>query len=311
MNKYYAEGVIPLSVSARLNKILDVSREIPMNDSSKIILMSDCHRGNGGWGDNFSNNQNLFFAALTYYYHKNFTYIELGDGEELWENRYLEQIITAHSDAYWLMSKFYKKGRLYMLYGNHDMVKKNTNYVTNKCSSFYDEYAKKKVPLFPCINITEGLILKYTVTGDKILLIHGHQGDFFNYTLWKLSRFLVRYLWGPLELIGLQNPTSAAKNYNKKNAVERKLMDWSVAHNLMLIAGHTHRPIFPKLGEPLYFNDGSCVHPRCITAIEIENGTITLVKWTLKTKKDRTLYVGRVLLAGPLKLQDIFKPNAN
>ena len=70
--------------------------------------MSDCHRGNGSWGDNFLNNQNLFFAALYYYYENGYSYIELGDGEELWENRQITDIINAHSDAYWLMSMFYK-----------------------------------------------------------------------------------------------------------------------------------------------------------------------------------------------------------
>jgi len=295
-----------LSVSTRLSKVFDSAKQIPFDDSSRIVLMSDCHRGDGSWGDNFSNNQNLFFAALTYYYQKNYTYIELGDGDELWENRRLEQITTVHSDAFWLMSKFFKRQRLYMLYGNHDMVKKNHNYVANKYTSYYDEGINKHVPLFPNIKLYEGLVLNYTITGNNIFLIHGHQGDFLNYNLWKLARFLVRYLWRPLELLGLHDPTSASKNYDKKGAIEKKLMDWIVQENQMLIAGHTHRTAFPKTGEPLYFNDGSCVHPRCITAIEIENGSISLVKWTLKTKLDRTLYVGRVILEGPVKLQDFF-----
>lgn len=293
-------------VAERLNKLLETSRELPINESSKIILMSDCHRGDGGWGDNFSNNQNLFFAALSYYYHKNFIYIELGDGDELWENRRIEQIISAHSDAYWLMSKFHRKKRLYMLYGNHDMVKKNNSYVTNKCRTYFDDFMQKNVPLFPSLKVTEGLVLNYTVTGNKILLTHGHQADFMNYSLWKLSRFLVRYLWRPFELLGLHDPTSAAKNYSRKNMIEKKLVDWSMTENQMIIAGHTHRPVFPKVGDALYFNDGSCVHPRCITAIEIENGLIALVKWTIKTKKDRTLYVDRVILEGPVKLQAFF-----
>lgn len=297
-----------MSVSARLNKVYEASHEIPFDDSSKIILMSDCHRGDGGWGDNFLNNQNLFFAALSYYYKENFTYIELGDGDELWENRKIEDIITIHSDAFWLMSRFYKIGRLYMLYGNHDMVKKYKSFVTSKLSSYFDENIKKKLPLFPRINVTEGLILKYTVTGNKILLAHGHQGDFYNYTLWKLSRFMVRYFWRPLELLGVHDPTSASKNYSKKKNIEKKLIEWSVSQNRMLITGHTHRPVFPKIGEALYFNDGCCIHPRCITGIEIDNGDITLVKWTIKTKKDRTLYVGRVILEGPVKLQDFFNP---
>ena len=88
-------------------------------------------------------------------------------------------------------------------------------------------------------------------------------------------------------------------------------MKWSEEENKMLIAGHTHRPSFPKVGEAMYFNDGSCVHPRCITAIEIENGEITLVKWTMMTREDRSLYVAREVLEGPAKIDDFFKAREN
>ena len=295
-----------MSISKRLSKIFNTCDQIPFDNSSKIVLMSDCHRGDGSWGDNFSNNQNLFFASLTFYYQKNFTYIELGDGDELWANRKFQQITSVHSDAFWLMSNFHKKGKLYMLYGNHDMAKKNRNYVTNNFSSYYDDSINERVPLFPNLKTHEGLLLKHTVTGNQIFLTHGHQVDFLNYDLWRLARFLVRYLWRPLELLGLHDPTSANKNAAKKGTIEKKLIEWSTVKKQMIIAGHTHRPVFPEIGEPLYFNDGSCVHPRCVTAIEIENGAISLVKWTLKTKSDRTLYVGRVVLEGPVKLQDYF-----
>ncbi|MDF2589076.1 MAG: hypothetical protein K0S41_2917 [Anaerocolumna sp.] len=295
-----------MTVSKRLTNIFQSSEKLTFNNESKIVLISDCHRGDGSWGDNFSSNQQLYFAAMTDYYRKNFTYIELGDGDELWENRKLDIVKIIHSDAFWIMSKFYKKGRLYMLYGNHDMVKKNSSYVKNKLSTYYDEATKKYVSLFPKMRIHEGLVLVYKETGHKIFLTHGHQADFLNYDLWKLARFMVRYLWRPLELLGLHDPTSAAKNNQKKLTVEKKLIDWSIKNKQMLIAGHTHKPVFPDLGEPLYFNDGSCVHPRCITAIEIENGAISLVKWTLKTKKDGTLYVGKEVLEGPVKLHEFF-----
>lgn len=296
-------------VSKRLSELFQRAEIIPFDETSKFVLMSDCHRGDGSWNDNFSNNQNLFFAALTYYYEKNFNYIELGDGDELWENRKLEQIITVHSDAFWLMSKFYKQDRFHMIYGNHDVVKGKKRFSCNQCSSFYDESTKQNIPLFPLIQIKEGIILEDKNMGYQIYLAHGHQGDLLNDTFWKLARFLVRYVWGPLELIGFKDPTSTAKNYQKKGKIERKLMKWSDTQHKMLIVGHTHRPVFPKVGESLYFNDGSCVHPRCITAIEIANGTICLVKWTIKTRKDRSLFVGKEILAGPEKLSNYFSHN--
>lgn len=296
-----------MSLSKRLSKVLEESRVINFDDSSRFVIMSDCHRGIGNWGDNFSNNQNLSFAALNYYYENGFTYFELGDGDELWENRDINDIISTHSDAFWLMSLFYNDTRLFMLYGNHDIVKRDTRYSKTNCHSFYCESVDSEVPLFPGIQFTEGIVLQYRNSANKILLTHGHQADFLNDTLWRLSRFLVRYLWRPLELLGIKDPTSASKNNKNKNSIENNLKNWLQDNKYLLICGHTHRPAFPKVGEIPYFNDGSCVHPRCITALEIRNGTISLVKWAILTRPDRTLYVGREVLDGPIRLMDYFR----
>ncbi|KJS89192.1 MAG: serine/threonine protein phosphatase, partial [Desulfosporosinus sp. BICA1-9] len=167
---------------------------------------------------------------------------------------------------------------------------------------------KKYFPLFENIKVHEGLVLKHKLTNQKILLIHGHQVSFIDYEMWRLSRFLVRYLWRPLESFGVNDPTSTAKNYDKKDAVEKQLIEWVTREKHMLIAGHTHRPRFPQVGEPPYFNDGSSVHPRCITGIEITDGNITLVKWDVKTKIDGTLFIGREILVGPRKLKAYLHP---
>lgn len=285
-----------------LTTIFKTSPKIPINEESKIVIMSDCHRGDGTWADDFAKNQNIYFSALTDYFNSGFTYIELGDGDELWENDQLKDIINVHKHVFWLLKQFYKKKRLYMIYGNHDIVKRNKKYVKEHLYYYYDERLKKRVRLLKGIEIHEGLVLYDEKTGDKIFLVHGHQVDCLNSKLWRLARFLVRYVWRPLELFGVNDPTSTAKNYKKKEKVERKLIEWVEKEEQMLIAGHTHRPVFPDINQPLYFNDGSCVHPRCITAIEIVNGEIMLVKWCVKTKTNGTLYIGREVLAGPEKL---------
>lgn len=291
-------------VNKRLEQVLSSSPKIPFNDYSRFIIMSDCHRGDGGWADNFSANQNLFLAALQYYYERGFTYIELGDGDELWENRKIDNIISTYSDIFWLLSQFYKAGRFHMIYGNHDIVKKDPRYSKTKCKSFFCESTNSVIPLFPNIKISEGLILDYQNTPYQIFLTHGHQADILNDTFWRLSRFLVRYLWRPLELIGIRDPTSAAKNNDRKTKVERRLSEWSSKNNQMIITGHTHRPVFPRPGDVLYFNDGCCVHPRSITGIEIINGSISLIKWTIMIKPDRSLYVGREVLDGPVRIME-------
>ena len=290
----------------RITQVFEAAEEVPFDDASKIVFMSDCHRGDGSWADDFSRNQNPYFAALTQYYNEGFTYIEIGDGDELWKNKRLSDIVENHSNVFWLLSKFYKEGRLHLIYGNHDIVKRSPKFVKRNLQQYYDEREKRYMPLFENIKVHEGLVLRHTSTGDRIFLMHGHQVDFLNDKLWRLARFLVRYLWRPLETYGVNDPTRTAKNYYKKEAVGNKLTEWVVKEKQMLIAGHNHRPMFPEVGEAPYFNDGCCVHPRCITAIEIINGFILLVKWHVSTREDGTLFIGREVLAGPKKLNDYF-----
>lgn len=288
----------------RVTRVFHSSKEIPFDDSSRIILMSDCHRGDGSWADDFSKNENIYTAALNYYYKNGYTYIELGDGDELWENRSFAKIVEAHIDVFKILSNFHKEGRLYFVYGNHDIVKRNERFVMKNLYKYFDELENIYKPLFPNIKVYEGLVLKYNVTNDKILLTHGHQVDFLSYDLWKLARFLVRYLWRPLELFGANDPMRTAKNHKKKDLVARRLSDWVVKEKNILITGHNHRPMFPRFNEPPYFNSGSCVHPRCITGIEIAEGKIMLIKWCTKTKDDGTLFIRRDVIAGPKKIKD-------
>lgn len=250
----------------RLDRAFENAPILPVTSSTKYVFFSDCHRGSGNNNDNFLKNGNCYFAALQYYYQNDFCYIEVGDGDELWENRELSQIVEIHDNVFSLLYDFHKAGRLYMLYGNHDMEKK-------------DYY-----PLFDNGKIYEGLILKSEKQTQDLYVTHGHQADFLNSVLWKLARFLVRYLWSPLEYFGLSDPTSAAKNNTKREKVEKRLISYAQAKNCLLLAGHTHRP---TLGNEtsFYFNCGSCVHPKGITCIELCGFQMNLVKWYSSTEK--------------------------
>ncbi len=287
----------------RLKEIFDSSKTVDFDDSSKFILFSDCHRGDNSWSDDFAHNEKLFFHALNHYYNEGFTYIEIGDGDELWESKKFEEIRKAHSHIFWIMRKFHKDDRLFLIWGNHNIVWKNQKYIEKNLFKYYDERKRCIKPLFDGIEIHEGLILRHSNMEKKIFLFHGHQGDLMCDRLWRLSRFFVRHLWKHLQLLGIKDPTSPAKNFKKRREVERKIIDWVKSSKRTVICGHTHRPVFPNEGEPAYFNTGSCVHPRCITGIEIENGEIMLIKWWVKPKKDGALYVEREILMGPKKLQ--------
>ncbi len=267
-----------MSITSRLNRAFSQATVLPLTKCSRYVLVSDCHRGAGTSSDNFLKNQHLYYAALEHYYRGGFTYIELGDGEELWENRKLRTITEIHEDAYCLLARFEAQDRLHLLYGNHNIVqKRNPSY-------------------------KEALILRPESSPENSLyLTHGHQASLLNSTLWPLARFLVRYLWNPLESLGFLDPTSAAKNYEVKEKCEEALRSWAETQHHILVTGHTHRPVLPE-GPAYYYNTGSCVHPRCITCIELERGELTLVKWVMNARLDRVLYVARDIISGPVKL---------
>lgn len=278
----------------KLNKIFNKSNKLFINDSTKIVIMSDLHRGKKDVYDNFSKNENIFLYALDYYYKKGFIYIELGDGDDLWEVKKCTDIVKSNISSFKVLKKFYNAGRLIMLYGNHDIVKSSQK-VFNTCfSSYYDEKNVKCNTLLKDLTIYESFILKYD--NKDIFLIHGHQVDYLNSTIWKFSRFLVRSLWQTLEKVGVNDPTKSIKNYKVARNTEKILESWSIKNNKILIAGHTHRPVFPKDNKSLYFNSGSGVHLNGITAIEIDNGFINLVKWEYKINTGDMFLVNRNVL---------------
>lgn len=294
-----------MSSQKRLSRAYQRAKVVPFDNQSKFILFSDCHRGDNSFADEFANNRNIYFHALRHYFNEGFHYCELGDGDELWENIDFADLFEAHKNVYLLMKQFHELGRLHMIYGNHDMVYKYPEYVRKHLHTYEDPKEDKEVVLFEDLHFHEAIILKHKENGQELFLTHGHQADFMNYHGWRLQRFLVRILWKPLQVWGIADPTSPAKNNKELIKVEKRIKRWILNNQLKItVAGHTHRPRFPEPGDIPFFNDGSCVHPRSITGIEIEQGQISLIKWQIATREDGILQIVRILLEGPQKLED-------
>ena len=278
----------------KLDKIFNSSKRIKIDNLSKIVIMSDCHRGKGDKYDNFSKNKEIFLYALMYYYNLGYTYIELGDGDEMWEVNDYNDIIKNNLNIFMKLKEFYDDDRFIMIYGNHDIYKKDDKMVGKYFYKYKDKVSDLDYLLLDGLVAYESLILEYK--NRDIFLIHGHQVDFFNSNLSIISRFLVRTIWKGFERIGVNDPTSAAKNYKLAKEIEKKLNRWSILNNTMVIAGHTHRKKYPKIGESLYFNDGCRVYLDGITCLEIDNGRISLVRWGFNGNKGRVSSIERVVL---------------
>ena len=274
----------------QIDRAVQDARLLSLADHPRLVLFSDCHRGIGTGNVSFLNNKPLCEAALNYYDAQKFTCIELGDGDELWENRRIADIAEIHGDIFAKLADFAADGRLFLLWGNHDRVKSSPRFrpASGTTYSFLPPAA-------------ESLILEDPVGGRRLYLLHGHQVDPLNNQLWLAARWRVRYLWKPLELAGIKDPTSAAKNYKRRNAVGARLEHWARSRRTYLTAGHTHRPTLTlSEGEGWgYFNTGSCVHPNTITCIELVYGQLRLIKWTLCADENSYLKVCRSTIAGP------------
>ena len=302
-------------------------------DKIRYVIMSDQHLGDGKKGsDDFQLNSKAYEKALTSYYNRGFTFISIGDYEELWECDFPD-IHYKYSAINDLEAKFAKKKKLYRIFGNHDIFWRN--------ETFFENHLKD---VLPGIKIHESLLLKGK-DGD-IFLTHGHQGELFSDVLWPVGRFFVRKFWKPLQRLFFIRNTGAARNIKKRNMKEQMYYQWAKNKGLLFIAGHTHRamfgslskidrlrmelddyiskaskfnkttktykniikdinkkknelqarikkefknktvPIFEETGifSPCYFNDGCCCYTDGITAIELDKGSIRLVKWDRKGK---------------------------
>ncbi|OHW63350.1 calcineurin-like phosphoesterase superfamily domain protein [Andreesenia angusta] len=283
----------------RLTKAYENARVEYFDESSKYVFFSDCHRGDGSLSDEFTKNENTYLSALKYYYESGFTYVELGDGDELWEHSDFKHIKNAHSDVFSLLAKFFHQDRFILIYGNHNAFLKNPRYVEENYYINYDEYTEEFNDFLKGIQPEEAIVLRHSSTGQEILAVHGHQGDVPNDQLWRLTMLSIKYFWRFLHAFGIKNPASPVKNIHKRHKIEKNYSKWIKEKKKMLICGHTHRFKYPKTRDLPYFNTGCCIYPTIITAIEIVGGNIQLVRWEVRANSDGLLKVRRDIMRGP------------
>ncbi|MFL0245578.1 metallophosphoesterase [Candidatus Clostridium stratigraminis] len=281
------------------------------DNNSKYIFFSDCHRGDSTPTDEFAKNQNIFLFALETYFNNGYTYVEVGDGDELWESSNFKPIRLAHDEVYSLMKMFFDSKRLIMLYGNHNICLKYRKFVEKNYYGYYDDYNQEELELFPGITPYESVVFKHKNTGQEILTVHGHQGDRMNDKFWHFTRLTVRYFWRYLHSIGFTNPASPVRSADKIHKIERIYSYWIKKNKIMIICGHTHRPHFPKVNELPYFNDGSCVRASGIQGIEIVDGKIMLIQWMVSTDFTGDLHIKRKILRGPEPIETFDLRNSN
>lgn len=239
----------------------------------RYIILSDTHRGDRAAGtDEFAPNEAVYCHALRHYLESDFRLVLNGDIEEGWKAAFADILRAYAETAYALEHAFARRGDGYYtrLYGNHDSEWADPR-VVQRCLS---PHIGRPVRVHAAVML-----------GDRIMITHGHQGEWHSDRYAWISRRFVRRVWTPLQRhLGLTRSQIAAHG-DPPRARDRTLHDWAQSSGLLLIAGHTHRPrLTPTHGSgntlgPHYVNDGCGVHQDGITGLEIDQGVMRLVKW--------------------------------
>lgn len=238
LNRHADKRPSQLLVDRALDSRLRQSRKenrIPLNSEHRYVIFSDHHKGARTLADPFQQCEKTYLAALEHYYDGGFTLIILGDGEELLEES-IEGVIGAYPDVLRSEARFHPE-RLLRIYGNHDIHWQTAEVVRQ----FLD-------PFFPQINYRQELLFAYEdglQTSGEVLLIHGHQGTVESDILSFLASWVLPYYRNFQIRTGFGALTSPSRDACLRSQHDNRLYRWvSQKSKLILIAGHTHRPVW-------------------------------------------------------------------
>jgi UDP-2,3-diacylglucosamine pyrophosphatase LpxH len=235
---------------ARISRALDraLARALAQEDeegprvfdlnADQFVIFSDQHKGARNGADDFQVAEEAYHTALSYYDKMGYTLVTLGDVEELWEER-PQPVIKSYPDIFEIESGYHQKERYLRIWGNHD---DNWRYP--------DQVEKHLWPVYgdPALKVRETILLRVKEQeadlGD-ILLLHGHQGTLDSDRFAKYSRWFVRYLWRPFQRLTRIPSNTPAKDWRLRHEHNIAMYNWTESQRgLLLIAGHTHRPVF-------------------------------------------------------------------
>ena len=147
-------AVIAVKTMTRLTEAYRDARVELIDDTSRYVIMSDCHRGDGSKSDEFLKNKNSFTAAMDYYWKNGFTYVEAGDGDELWEHDF-KHIIRANRAVWEQLRQFHQAGRLIRMWGNHDLDLRDPRFVRQHLWTAKDAVTGEIEPFFHGLEAVE------------------------------------------------------------------------------------------------------------------------------------------------------------
>ena len=212
-------------------------------DTARVVVFSDLHKGDREGADDFRRCDRAYQAALGYYLEQGHRLIVLGDAEELWKFS-PDEVLKAYPESLELEAEFHRQGRYERFWGNHDDNWRRPAEVAKRLSRFYGE-----------LNVREALKLRVTSGGQDfglIFLVHGHQGTLESERFAWFSKLVVHYVWRPMQRKFGFSATTPATDWDLRAKHNEALFSWARSHPAkpLLIAGHTHKPVFGQSTPP-------------------------------------------------------------
>lgn len=245
---------------------LRIAPMIPHNGETKILMLSDSHKGRGEKPpDDFLTNKPLYNAVLRKHQFRDFRHLDLGDDTDEWEEEW-RAIWAAYEHELRLARSMYAlddDGEPVKVIGNHDRFVE------------FNQLAQQTI--YGGVKLVNAVRI-----GDHLFASHGHRGDFWCDQNWKLSRWIVEHLWVPWQ--ELTNASAEpepspfpSRNERRRTKLEKDLDRICIALDLIGCYGHTHR----SYNTEMYWNCGSCLKDGAITGLRIIGFLLQRVQWEL------------------------------
>jgi UDP-2,3-diacylglucosamine pyrophosphatase LpxH len=204
----------------------------------KWILFSDHHKGGKNRADDFLMCEEIYLKALEHYFEQGYNLCVMGDVDELWEE-FPQTVIRSNNASFAVERRFHEEGRYIRICGNHDEIWADPALVQKFLQPLYGE-SRLSVPESILLDACDG-----NETVGKILLVHGHQGTQNEGNSTKFSKWLLHNIWRPIQVFTGFSCNTPATDWRIRDDRDRIIYHWTAGQpKLILIAGHTHAPVF-------------------------------------------------------------------
>jgi len=286
--------------------------------AGKFIIFSDQHKGARDGADDFTFAEPNYLAALEYYNTNDFTLVCLGDSEELWENS-LGKVREYNQATFEAEKKFLLRNAFAKVIGNHDLYWGNDPFAWWQLKKMYGEEVKIYEGVLLATAIGDRSLRIFCTHGHQgDAQSDGNWfSKFFVARIWApLQAYLrinpntpaynnekktlhneIMYEWSSIQkdtvfITGhthqpvFESLTQIERLYKQLQTAEGTKDEAAIAGTRVEI--HKTEKHFTAIAvdyltmKPTYFNSGCCCFSDGdITGIEVADGCIRLIKWTL------------------------------